>query len=178
MSDIQLNIEVPLDSQGFLRRQCPLCNMEFKIKVDEKELTDLITSGISSYLIIEEDSEDTKEEETTELFCPYCSQESDVNEFWTEEQNAYFNIYAENILADLVNDNFIRPMKREFKKPSSGPIGITIEADEMKKKEPWISPEDDDMDVHSLSCCGKELKLLETWDKEYACIYCGFKHLI
>ena len=52
--DVTLGVSLPLDSEGFLRRECPTCEREFKWlpNLDENEETEPTAGG--------------------GYFCPYC----------------------------------------------------------------------------------------------------------
>lgn len=147
MSEIRLNLSFPLDDDGFFRRECPLCCREFKILLEQQELTDLAQEGIGSYMLQESnetDAEDSEEQED-EFTCPYCGQRATRDSWWTQEQLAYVRVVGQNILAQMVNEQLIRPLKRMSSRHKSGPISLQFKGKEMKQQEPWISPEVNDM---------------------------------
>lgn len=179
MSTIEKNISFPLDDEGFFRRECPLCCREFKVLLENEELNDIKQKGIDSFMI-EQSEKNAQSEEgdepDREFTCPYCGQSSSINSWWTEEQNAYIKVYVENIMAKLVNENLIRPLKRNFGKSSSGLISLEFKGDEIRQKEPWISPESNDMEIFNLPCCNRKLKIKEEWKDKVYCFFCGFPH--
>ena len=177
MSEIVLNVNIPLDEENFLRRECPHCMQEFKIEMSAEDLKDLAQKGIESFLTHDDDDQSDDREEITRYFCPYCGQESATPHWWTQEQLSYMQVYAKNILAKLVNEQFIKPMERTFKK-SSGPISISFKGSEMEYEDPWISEELNDMRVVDLPCCNKKLKIIEGWANYVFCFYCGFEHKV
>jgi hypothetical protein len=83
MSDdrVSFGMTIPLDSDGFLRRQCPTCEREFKWRP---------TAGEG-----EEDGEPTGD---GGYFCPYCGVQAPADAWLTEAQRAL----AENIIATEV----------------------------------------------------------------------------
>ncbi len=176
MSNIDKKMSFPLDEDKFFRRACPLCNKEFKILLSHEELTELTQKGIDSYMLSQQENDKPSDEEKNsnggEYFCPYCGQKSE--NWWTEEQQAYINVVAENIVADLMNENIIKPMKRSF---GSGGI-IQFKGKEMQHKEPWISPEDNDMKKFELPCCQRQIKIEENWENDVFCYFCGFPYRI
>ena len=176
MSEIEMNIFFPLDDDNFFRRQCPLCRREFKILLEEHELEDITKKGIESFMLEQREEKDELEEESEEFYCPYCGQSSPHDKWWTEEQSAYLGVYTENVMKEQINKNLIGPLKRNFGRPSSGPISIRFEGKEMKKEEPWISPEENDMEVFELPCCERKLKIIEGWKDKVHCYFCGFPH--
>ncbi len=177
MSDIEKKISLPLDEDGYFRRECPLCHKEFKILLSQEELTELAQEGINSYMLEQQqETDDSLEEEedscNTEYFCPYCEQKASNDNWWTQEQIAYVHVVAENIFANLMNENFIKPMKRNFGRGSI----IRFDAKEMKQREAWISPENNAMGIVELPCCQKKIKIEEHRNNKVYCYFCGFPH--
>lgn len=178
MSRYTLNISFPLDDDNFLRRECPLCHKELKIQIEEKELIDLIQKSINSFLIETTEEGDAEQDKDLEIefTCPYCGQQSLDEIWWTKEQHAYIEVYASNIMAQIVNKNLIDPLKRNFRGSNSGAISMRFEGKEMEQQEPWISPEVNDMEVFDLPCCQRKMKIDENWIKTVYCFFCGFPY--
>ena len=178
MSDIEIKVSIPLDDDGFLRRECPLCVRQFKIRPTEEKLQDLAEKGIQNYLIEENaEPEPEDEDETRQFTCPYCGQQSAADTWWTQEQLAYLQTFAENIATRMLNEQLIRPLKREFGRSSGGLISLSFDAQEMREREPWISPEENDMEVFDLACCSQKIKTQEGLDLDTIhCFYCAFPH--
>lgn len=172
MSDIEKLLAFPLDEDGFFRRECPLCIKEFKVIVTKEELTDLSQKGIDSFML-EQEEESDKDFSETEFFCPYCGQRSSIESWWTQEQLAYIQVVVKNIMANLLNENLIKPLKRDLNRPNSS---VRFEGKLMEQHEPWISPEENDMKIIDLPCCQREIKIEDDWDKEIYCFFCGFPH--
>ncbi len=179
MGIIEKGISFPLDNEGFFGRECPLCCREFKVLLKKEELNNIIQDEIDSFMIEQKNKNEESDEDDAldiEFTCPYCGQCSSSNSWWTEEQNAYIKVYVENIMAKLVNENLIRPQKRNFGKSSSGLISLEFKGDEIRQKDPWISPESNDMEIFNLPCCNRKLKIKEEWKDKVYCFFCGFPH--
>jgi hypothetical protein len=179
MSEIKMNLSFPIDEDGFFRRECPLCHKEFKVLLEKEELTDLAQKGIDSFMIeLKEETTDLDESECseTEFFCPYCGQRAPSDGWWTQEQLAYVGIVAKNIMAKIVNENLIRPLKRTFQRPGSGMGSMQFEGREMEQQEPWISLEVNDMAIFDLPCCQRKIKIEEDWSDVVYCFFCGFPY--
>lgn len=179
MSELKMNISFPLDKDGFFRRECPLCCKEFKLLLKKEELADIAQKGIDSFMLEEEEDKTNSENSDVqqhEFFCPYCGQLANEGSWWTQEQLAYITIFAKNIMAKMVNEHFIRPLQRNFGRPSSGLISMQFKGKEMKEQEPWISPETDDMDIFELPCCQRKMKIEDGWEGKVHCFFCGFPH--
>jgi hypothetical protein len=180
MSDIQFNVSFPLDDDGFLRRECPLCNREFKVKPTTAELQS-DTERTAHALLAQEaesnpDAEGEEDSGPSERWCPYCGQQAPASSWWTQQQVAYLNVFARNVMARLVNEHFIRPMKRQFGGQRGGLVSIEFKGNEMDEQDPWISPEPNDMTRFALPCCERELKIENTSEIAIHCFFCGFQH--
>jgi len=178
MTEIRREVSLPLDGD-FLRRQCPLCRREFKVSIPQEELQTLTQQAVESFLLqAMKPSEETTSEglPETQFFCPYCGQEAPGGNWWTEEQVAYFQVIAENIAADLINENLIRPLKRSFQGQSTGLISLRFEGHELAQKQEWLSPEADDMTPVHLPCCDRRIKVQDDWSGTLFCFFCGFPH--
>jgi len=73
MTEKEINIDLPTDSDGFLPRQCPNCEKKFAIQGESYE-----------------------EEHYLNLRCPYCEWIAEFDDFLTEEQAQYAEAVAEN----------------------------------------------------------------------------------
>jgi uncharacterized Zn-finger protein len=179
MSEIRINLPFSLDDEKFFRRECPFCRKEFKVLLEKEELTDLAQKGIDSFMIeAKEESIDLNESELleAEFTCPYCGQQAPSDSWWTQEQLAYVSIVVKNIMAKMINENLISPLKRNFQKPSSSMVSIRFEGKEMEQQEPWISPEVNDMEIFNLPCCQRKIKIEDNWSGVVHCFFCGFPH--
>ena len=174
---MEFKIPFSLDPEGFLRRQCPLCGRQFKIKphregsaLDAGEPEDTFLLSVEGEGKVKEDLETS-----TELFCPYCGQPSPGKEFLTDAQKEYIHSIIGKHIARLVGDNLFQSLKK-IESHSSG--SISIKAESKKIPEPGIPPLADvgDLQIYHLSCCEKEIKIQEGWEKPVYCPYCGFMH--
>lgn len=179
MNEITMHLSFPLDEDGFFRRECPFCYKEFKVLLEKEELFDLSQKGLDSFMLDEKEEETdlTKSDSTeTEFTCPYCGQKETSNSWWTQEQLAYVGIIAKNIMVKIVNENLIRPLKRTFRRSSSGDVSIRFEGKKMEQQEQWISPEVNDMERFDLPCCQRKIKIEESWQDKVYCFFCGFPY--
>lgn len=155
MSDYILNVNVPLDDDRFMRRQCPYCNMQFKKYMPENES------------VAEETEDKTKDEMASELYCPYCGQTAAHDEWWTSEQVQYFKDVATQKVIEPTLDNFSKTVK------NLGGDLLDIHVDASQKANPRILSEANDMRRCELMCCKISLKIEEDWKKQIYCILCG-----
>ena len=179
MSEIIFEISLPLDSDGFLRRECPLCLRQFKVEFTEEERKTVVQKEIENYLLendLIQKSEDPNETDEIEYWCPYCGQSAKSTSWWSQEQLEYVQIFPYNYMADTINRQ-MKELKRQFSKAGKGLISVKIDTKELPYKEPWISPETDDMTIVDLPCCKFKIKLDDDWREPYNCFKCGFPYI-
>jgi hypothetical protein len=136
--EVTLSMAIPVDSDGFLRRECPTCEREFK------------------WLPSSADEEEEEEEAsgTAGYFCPYCVVQAPTDAWFTKAQLEL----AEHIVQVEVVD----PMLRKFAGGISGhaeePEPLT-EDDDMRRidfachpSEPLKILDDWRQPVHCLVC--------------------------
>lgn len=68
---MSISVSVPLDGDGFLRRECPTCEREFKWRPSA------------------DDEGDTLQPDPAGYFCPYCGIQAPPNEWLTKAQAEY-----------------------------------------------------------------------------------------
>ena len=173
MSEIITEILIPLDDEQYLRRECPFCKEQLKIKLSEVERTKLIQDLLDSYL--KETPNDEVEETIDEMLyhCPYCGQQATPDGWWTTEQINYLMIFAKNIANKKINKTLIEGMEKICR----GNSFLKFEGKKLKYEDPWISPEENDMTIYELPCCNESIKLKDDFkEREYFCFFCGFKH--
>lgn len=145
--EFELSMKVPLDSDGFLRRQCPTCERELKWR----------SAG--------EDEEATPAPEAG-YFCPYCAVQAPPDSWWTEAQ-----IEAAQAQA------FEQVVKPELDKlaGSAGSSGfLEIDVSVSEPDQPPALSEQDDMHRVDFRCHPEEpVKVLDNWDRPVHCPICG-----
>jgi ribosomal protein S27E len=145
---IDIPVELSLDSDGFVRRECPTCEAEFK------------------WFSHAEDDHDA--ERVNQYFCPLCGAPAGVDNWWTQAQVEHGRGLAgpemEQAVADAISDVF-KGMKGITFKPNSSfsldiePTDPLHEPDDMviveppcHPNEPLKVPEDATGHVHCLIC--------------------------
>lgn len=104
MSEISIEMNLPLDADGFLRRECPNCERQFKWKPT--------SSG----------SDNSENEEVEEYYCPYCYQPALLDAWWTKEQLEY----AQQVALKQVLEPGLKNLQRRINRAndSSGLVQI------------------------------------------------------
>ena len=167
-------LSFPTDKEGFLRRECPFCQKEFKVKFNQEEISDISNQSIEQFLVEESSEQNDEYEDNTEsfYFCPYCGQYSSFNNWWTKEQVKYIHIVCKNIMAQLINEHLVKPLQKTSRSSSF----LKIEAKPISQQQEWIGTEADDLKEVTLKCCERQIKLIDNWDKKVFCHFCGFPH--
>ncbi len=139
-----ISVPIPLDSGGFLRRECPECERQFKV-------------------IISDDAEPVPEDG---YYCPYCRRRVDPDHLHTPAQ-------VEHIQAKGVNEILgpkVEEMSKRFDRRDSF-ISMSLDwtpAEETPLEEP------DDMERRDPSCHPNEpIKVMDGWTRPVYCIICG-----
>ncbi len=168
MSDVEKTASIPLDDEGFLRRECPYCTREFKVFVpneerdSENEEEEYLGSGSEA-----ESDEEQDDDSSEDRYCPYCGQTAPHDHWWSQQQLDYLEVVQHNIATEMMEKAF------GGRRKSNGLISIEIDA---KKLPEWSEPEQNDMMHFELKCCETKMKFVEEWEGNLVCHYCGFKH--
>jgi len=163
VSDWEGQLSVPLDDEGFLRRECPTCEREFKW---------LPTKNNGG-----EEMKSAADELTTaadlQYICPYCGVAAPASAWHTRAQVAAMTA----ILEREVLQPELEKLERTFRDlDRSG--GELLRVKGSLKRTPSPPAPDltavDDMRRVDFACHATEpLKVLETWDEPVRCLVCG-----
>jgi hypothetical protein len=149
MSEIEMSMSVPLDSEGFLRRECPTCEREFKWRPtpEGEESAPMPDAG---------------------PFCPYCAVQAPPDSWWTQAQiaAAHSQVYDEAVKPEL--EKFADSISQS----SGGFLQVSAEITEPDK--PPALTETDDMLRVDFDCHPSEpVKILDEWNEAVHCLVCG-----
>jgi len=150
--ETEMSVAVPLDEDGFLRRECPTCEREFKWLPTE--------------------SDEGARPPSAGYYCPYCAVQSQPDAWLT---NAQVELVHNKLMREVVGpamQDFGKSLRRIGQR-SGGLIRAEL-------KGPDILPEADplteqnDMRQVDFSCHPDEpLKVLDTWSGPVYCLICG-----
>ena len=152
-NEVTLGMSVPLDSDGFLRRECPTCEREFK----------WLPSG--------EDDSDLTEVPDGGYFCPYCAIQAPPHSWLTRAQAELAqNLVAREVVEPMLKD-FTRDINR-FGRRSGGLLRMSARYDVPDAMDPLT--EADDMRRVDFHCHTTEpVKVLDDWNEPVHCLICG-----
>ena len=149
MSNKELPMSIPLDSDGFMRRECPTCERELKWH-PTPEGEEGIPAPDAGY------------------FCPYCAVQAPTTAWWTQDQL--------KAVEAKVHNEVVKPMLYDFgqslQRSSSANFKVTSKPTE-SEDEPQLT-ETDDMRRVDFACHPTEpVKVLDSWDQAVHCIVCA-----
>lgn len=147
---MNLSVSMPIDSQGFLRRECPRCEQQFKWH-----------HGPAN-----EEAEGQPPPPT--YYCPLCGEPADVDSWWTQEQIEYARGVATPAAMRFIHDELAAAFRGskylKFKAGSGGDIPDV----------PASLTEPDDMCIVASPCHGYEpIKVPEDAQGPFHCLVCG-----
>jgi hypothetical protein len=154
MSDMEFSIPVslPVDSDGFLRRECPHCEGVFKWHHGPANA----------------EAEEQAEAET--YYCPLCGQPAGTDSWWTQEQLAYIEGAAMPQVATAMDDQ----IDKLFEGLNSKHVKVkrTGHSDVPEAPTPLVEP--DDMVIVASPCHAWEpVKVPESRNGPLYCLICG-----
>jgi hypothetical protein len=149
MGDVQIPMSVPLDSDGFLRRECPTCEREFKWRPTPE-------------------GEEGEPAPDAGYFCPYCAVQAPIGSWWTKPQLAA----TESLVFDEVVKTQLDKLADSARRASSGFLEVSVKTTEAEK--PPALTETDDMRRIDFECHPSEpIKVLDDWQQSVHCMICG-----
>jgi hypothetical protein len=149
MSEKRIPISLPLDSDGFLRRECPTCEREFKWRPTPEGEQGEPAPGVG-------------------YFCPYCAVQAPLESWWTKPQLERVSSTAYKQVVKPALDDMTESLES-----ASGEF-IKITARRTEPPEPLALTEPDDMRRVDFACHPAEpVKVLDDWGHDVHCIVCG-----
>jgi len=149
-------MELPLDSQGFLRRECPLCQREFKWHHGPIEGAPPDDPPAEQY------------------FCPYCGEAASVDQWWTTEQvEAIQQMALYEAMPEL--EEQLGKSARDLNR--SGFVRVEVRSAPINPPLPLSEP-DDMLPVASPCHPYEPVKVASDWRAPIHCLVCGTQYLI
>lgn len=146
---MEFSVSLPLDGDGFLRRQCPHCEQEFKwhYGTTDEAPSDWVDPPV--------------------YCCPLCGRAAPPDQWWTRSQNELVEQTMAGPALDLVQDE----LKRAFR-DMPGATFTASNTNEVAPLDPLVEP--DDMVIISSPCHPWEpMKVTEIATPPFYCLMCG-----
>ncbi len=158
MSDQSISMSLPLDSDGFLRRECPSCKRQFKWRPAQPNDE-----------AVPEPQENVASPDF--YYCPYCGDPAALDQWWTQEQIEY----AQQLAMARVLGPELRELGKSIQnlnRSSGGFIKAKVSLPDTS--EPTSLQEPDDMIRLDFPCHPEEpLKIAGDWDGQVHCLVDG-----
>ena len=145
-------MSLPLDSDGFLRRECPTCEREFK-------------------WLHSQSNESSTPAPLAGYFCPYCGVQAPPTAWWTKAQVS--------LATAKVHQEVIGPQLEQLQRSleglnrRGGLVRISTHSEPTEAAEESALVEIDDMRRANFDCHNEPVKVLEDWDEPVHCLLCG-----
>lgn len=149
MTEESRDMAVPLDRDGFLRRECPTCEREFKWYASEDGTG--APAPVGGY------------------YCPYCAIQAPADGWFTAAQ---IELAQNTIMREMVGPE-LELMAKDLRRSGSGSL---IKIDMEYHKPPAMDPlvEADDMRRVDFECHPSEpIKVLDDWSGDVHCLICA-----
>jgi hypothetical protein len=143
--EIRVPVSLPLDSDGFIRRECPNCEREFKWFSHEEG--------------------DNNAEVVDQYFCPLCGAGAATDSWWTPAQLEYMNGVNGPAMDQYVQDSIDKMFKGMKVKPNRS-FSLGIET-------PDALTEPDDMMIAEPPCHPNEPMKIPDGTAKVHCLICG-----
>lgn len=151
-----MEFSLPLNlDDGFIRRQCPSCNRQFKWH--HGPIEDRPADAVDPPM----------------YHCPYCGRAAPTDDWWTDDQAAYISEAATGPASRAVNQE----LERMFRGLNSKRLKTSFKP----APEPPPSPprEPADMQTVQSPCHAWEpIKVLDDWQDPLHCIVCGDRYCV
>lgn len=161
-------VSLPVDSQGFVRRECPHCRRQFKARGGPEDGA-TVQRCLSQHLLFENDHEVSVDDAM--FFCVYCGQEAPSDEWCTPQQRAWMEKVADVLAKEIQYELMQYPMRTLSQNPAPTFVAVPPPDDL-----PEMRAEEDDMRRTSFFCCVEDVKVEHHWVQPVYCPRCGAEH--
>ena len=147
---MEISIDIPLDGEGFLRRECPACLGQFKWFVGPTDATP------------------ADWQDPDEYHCPYCGAAAGPDAWWTQEQLDY----VQAVGAGAVHEQVVEELEHMARRSANDFIKLEVTADPPPEPARLFDPPDD-MDTVEPPCHPFEPLKVRLAVGVVHCLICG-----
>jgi hypothetical protein len=166
----RLEVSLPRDPSGFVRRQCPKCLRVFKTRPSRFDARSLHRRLVTLFPF--ENPHEGYDAVPT-WTCFYCGYRADADEWLVRDHVAYLEELA-RALANHVRYEQLSHISRTLSQ-NPRPTFVAV-APEPLPPPVTMAPEEDDLHPLYLVCCAEEAKALWDWEGPFYCPRCGAHH--
>ncbi|QDE68449.1 MULTISPECIES: hypothetical protein [Myxococcus] len=162
-------VELPRDSVGFTRRECPECQRPFKTRPGPMD-SRAVLHKLLGFFPFENAHECV--EGIPVWGCPYCGYRAEADAFLTPAQQGHLEAVA-RAWANHVRYEQLAHVARTLS-VNPRPTFVAVEPEALPGP---MEPEPDELlRVMPMLCCGEEVKVVWEWDQALHCFSCGARH--
>ncbi|QSQ15236.1 hypothetical protein [Myxococcus landrumensis] len=162
-------VDLPRDTAGFTRRECPGCLRPFKTRPGPHDARALLHK-LQAFFSLENAHEG--EEGLPVWRCPYCGHRAGADSFLTPAQQTHLESVA-RAWGNHVRYEQLSHVTRTLSL-NPRPTFVAVAPESMPGP---MDPEPDELlRVIPMLCCGEDVKLLWDWDQLIFCPRCGARH--
>lgn len=179
---IRFSLSISLDRESFFRRACPSCGLAFKTEGNPADFAwalELQLRRVSEEVNVDPATVVGETPKET-LRCPYCQHVAESSEMHTAETISYLKRFAlrEYALPKLhkMLEEFSESIRSLGSGGGGGLFSISISSNYERPPlppRPIYGPDAPDMMILHFLCCGKKIKISESWRDVSLCTYCG-----
>lgn len=162
---MDVRVELPADAAGFVRRECPFCERQFKTIAGPFDAA-CVHRRVARALVHHNADEAPAGREP--LHCPYCGKEAPLDAFFTPQQVRYL----ERVVAALAEEVRYQQLSHVRRTLSQNPYPTFVPVPPSQPS-PVLAPEPDDMEVRAFLCCAEDAKVESHWRGAVHCVRCG-----
>lgn len=175
---VKFGVSMSTDRDGFLRRACDACGLEFKTEIDPADLQWALAAQCQR-MGLEIGARDGESAPAGSLTCPFCKHEAAGSEMHTPETVEYLRrlVYRDYVLPQInktfsdLEDTLGRGSRG--RRPGSFSISLKFTHTRAPRPaRPIHGPEGPDMAIVAFLCCGKRIKVPTVWWSIDECVYC------
>ena len=161
-------IGFPADGQGFVRRECPRCQRQFKTPGGPADGA-IVQRYLAKHLQLENCHEVTADDVL--FHCVYCGCGARADEWCTPQQRAWMERVANALRAQMRFEQLTFAYRTLRDNPGPTFLAVAPPCDL-----PQLEYEPDDMRRASFFCCVEDVKLDARWRRCVCCPRCGAEH--
>jgi len=162
-------LELPRDTAGFCRRECPACQRPFKTRPGANDARALLHK-LQAFFVLENGHEG--EEGLPAWRCPYCGHRAGADAFLTPLQQTHLEAVARGWANHVRYEQLAHVSRTLALNPRPTFVAVAPEA----LPGPMDPEPDELLRILPLLCCGEDVKLLWEWDQAFFCPRCGARH--
>jgi len=175
---VTFGVSMGTDRDEFLRRACDSCGREFKTETDPADLQWALGAQCQR-MGLDVGDRDGQSTRPDSLTCPFCKHEAAGSEMHTNETVEYLQrlVYRDYMLPQI-NQTFAG-LEETFGRGTHGSGGgflsMSLKFTHNRTPtppRPVHGPEAPDMKIVTFLCCGKRIKVPESFFAIDVCVYC------